>query len=57
MFDLLLAAALAAAAPADEAAIRTVRAETNAAIAAHDVARLASSFTTMSCSSPAPPRR
>lgn len=36
---------LAAAAPGDEAAIRAVRAETNAAIAAHDVARLAASFT------------
>lgn len=41
----LLAAMLAAAAPGDEAAIRAVRAETNAAIAAHDVARLAASFT------------
>jgi uncharacterized protein (TIGR02246 family) len=46
MFDLLLAAAFAAvAAPGDEAAIRAARAETNAAIAAHDVGRLTSSFT------------
>jgi uncharacterized protein (TIGR02246 family) len=42
---LLLAALAAAAAPGDEGAIRAARAQTNAAIAAHDVSRLASSFT------------
>jgi uncharacterized protein (TIGR02246 family) len=46
IFTSLLMAALAAfASPGDEAAIRAVRAETNAAIVAHDVARLARSFT------------
>ena len=46
MFDILLAAALATvAAPGDEAAIRATRAETNAAIAEHEVDALASSFT------------
>lgn len=35
----------ASAAPGDEAAIRAVRAESNAAIAAHDVGRLAPLFT------------
>jgi uncharacterized protein (TIGR02246 family) len=44
MLALALLLALAAASPADEAAIRAVRAETNAAIAAHDSARLAPAF-------------
>jgi uncharacterized protein (TIGR02246 family) len=44
MLVLALLLALAAAPPADEAAIRAVRAETNAAIAAHDSARLAPAF-------------